>query len=153
MPDTEPYKALAVPVAPVPSSPAVRAVFQANRGKDTGPELALRRALFAQGLRFLVHATPEGLSKRRRVDVLLRGSRIAVLVHGCFWHCCPEHFVMPVRNRDWWEAKFAAIKHRDADTERRLIQAGWLPQVVWEHEDPVATASRIAALHRERINN
>jgi DNA mismatch endonuclease (patch repair protein) len=141
------YRAVVVPVAPPASSEAVRAVFKANRRKDTAPELALRRALFARGLRFLVDVTPAGVSKRRRVDVLLRGSRVAVLIHGCFWHCCPEHFVMPVRNREWWETKFSAIKHRDADTVQRLVDAGWLPHIVWEHEDPLAAASRIVELH------
>lgn len=148
--ETTPYKAISVPAAPAPSSAATRAVFQANRRTGTKPELALRRSLHARGLRFLVDVTPAGLPRTRRVDVLLRGSRIAVLVHGCFWHCCPEHFVMPVRNRAWWETKFAAIKHRDADTERRLWDAGWLPVIVWEHEDPPSAAERLAELHVAR---
>ncbi len=145
------YKAKRVPVAPPASSDGVRAVFRANRRKDTRPEVELRSALFSRGLRFLVDATPAGVSRRRRVDVLLRGSRMAVLVHGCFWHCCPEHFSMPVRNRQWWEAKFAAIKHRDADTELRLREAGWLSVVVWEHERSEAAAERIERLHRSRV--
>lgn len=123
----------------------------ANRRKDTAPEIALRRALFARGLRFLVDVTPAGMSKRRRVDVLLRGSRIAVLVHGCFWHCCPQHFVMPVRNREWWQTKFSAIEHRDADTEQKLKDAGWLPLVVWEHEPADEAAERIRQLHLARL--
>jgi DNA mismatch endonuclease (patch repair protein) len=150
--DSSEYRAMAVPVAPPPSSAAAAAVFRATRRRDTAPEVALRRALFSRGLRFLVDATPEGLSKRRRADVLLRGSRIAVLVHGCFWHCCPEHFVMPARNHEWWERKFAAIKHRDADTERRLIESGWLPHVVWEHESANVAAARLADLHRARCS-
>lgn len=151
-PRTE-YKAISVPLAPPASSEAVRAVLVANRRKDTAPEIALRRALFARGLRFLVDVTPVGVSKRRRVDVLLRGSRIAVLVHGCFWHCCPEHFVMPVRNRQWWETKFSAIKHRDADTERKLIEAGWLPVIVWEHETADDAAEKIHHLHLARLRH
>lgn len=136
-----------MPSAPASSTPSVRAVLLANRRKDTAPEVALRRALFKRGLRFLVDVTPAGVSKRRRVDVLLRGSRIAILVHGCFWHCCSEHFVMPVRNRDWWETKFSAIKHRDADTEERLLEAGWLPVVIWEHEPADEAAERVHQLH------
>jgi DNA mismatch endonuclease (patch repair protein) len=145
------YQAISVPIAPPASTEAVRAVLVANRRKNTAPEIALRRALFARGLRFLVDVTPAGVSRRRRVDVLLRGSRIAVLVHGCFWHCCSQHFVMPVRNRDWWQTKFAAIKHRDTDTERKLIEAGWLPVVVWEHEPADEAADRIALLHKVRL--
>lgn len=105
----EDYVALRVPTAPAPSSNAARAVFLANRRRDTKPEVELRRRLFARGLRYLVDATPKGVDRRRRVDVLLRGSRVAVLVHGCFWHCCPAHFVMPKSNRDWWVQKFQAI--------------------------------------------
>jgi DNA mismatch endonuclease (patch repair protein) len=148
--DLHPYRAVPVPPAPKASSAAAEAVFKANRRRDTAPELALRKALHARGMRFLVDATPPGVSKRRRVDILLRGSRIAVLVHGCFWHCCPKHFVMPASNREWWSTKFKAIKHRDEDTLRMLEQAGWLAVVVWEHEPVEAVADRLAALHVAR---
>jgi DNA mismatch endonuclease (patch repair protein) len=77
---------------------------------------------------------------------------MAVLVHGCFWHCCPEHFTMPQRNREWWAVKFQAIKHRDADTLQVLEAAGWLPFVVWEHESPDEAADRIEAVHRRRVS-
>jgi DNA mismatch endonuclease (patch repair protein) len=147
----EPYVALTVPPAPEASSAGTRAVFLANRRRDTRPEVDLRRQLFAHGLRFLVDSTPPGVDRRRRVDVLLRGSRIAVLVHGCFWHCCPEHFVMPQKNREWWEQKFKAIKHRDADTILKLERSGWLPHVVWEHENMGEAAARIVALHQARL--
>ncbi len=144
------YVAIAVPSAPLPSSDSVSRVFRANRRRDTRPEIALRRALFAKGLRFLVDITPNGLSRRRRVDVLLRGSRIAVLVHGCFWHCCPDHFVMPKSNREWWEIKFSAILNRDRDTVFELVHHGWAPVIVWEHEDENLAVSRILRLDRER---
>ncbi len=99
------YRPVALPPAPPASSPAARRVLQRNRRRDTAPELALRRRLHALGLRFLVDATPAGTSRRRRADVVLRGSRIAVLVHGCFWHRCPEHFHAPQANALWWELK------------------------------------------------
>jgi len=140
----------ALPPAPPASSPAVRQVLQRNRRRDTAPELALRRALHALGLRFLVDATPAGTSRRRRADVVLRGSRIAVLVHGCFWHRCPEHFHAPKAHAEWWALKIASVVARDADNEARLREAGWLPVVVWEHEDPQEAARRIAALDRRR---
>lgn len=106
--------------------------------------------MHALGLRFLVDATPAGTSRRRRADVVLRGSRFAVLVHGCFWHACPEHFHAPKANAEWWRLKFASIAARDADTVRWLEAAGWLPVVVWEHEDPVEAARRIQQLHEQR---
>lgn len=144
------YRPVALPPAPPASSPAARRVLQRNRRRDTAPELALRRRLHALGLRFLVDATPAGTSRRRRADVVLRGSRIAVLVHGCFWHRCPEHFHAPQANALWWELKFSSIESRDADTHRQLHPAGWLPVVVWEHEDMATAACAIAALDRTR---
>jgi DNA mismatch endonuclease, patch repair protein len=144
------WQAVVLPPAPPASSPAVRRVLQRNRRRDTAPELALRRELHALGMRFLVDASPAGTSKRRRADVVLRGSRLAVLVHGCFWHQCPEHFHAPKANADWWRQKFASIKSRDADTVRMLGAAGWLPVVVWEHEDMAVAALRVRALDRSR---
>jgi DNA mismatch endonuclease (patch repair protein) len=145
-----PWRPMALPPAPAASSEAVRRVLQRNGRRDTAPEVALRRALHALGLRFLVDATPAGTSRRRRADVVLRGSRIAIHVHGCFWHRCPDHFHAPKANAAWWEAKFDSIAERDADTDRRLRAAGWLPVVVWEHEDMAAAALRIRELHASR---
>jgi DNA mismatch endonuclease (patch repair protein) len=146
----EQWRPVALPPAPPASSEAVRRVLQRNGRRDTAPELALRRQLHALGLRFLVDATPAGTSRRRRSDVVLRGSRVAVSVHGCFWHRCPEHFHAPKANAAWWEAKFDSIVARDADTERQLRAAGWLLVLVWEHEDMAEAARRIADLHRAR---
>ena len=95
------WRPVALPPAPAASSEAVRWVLQHNRRRDTGPELALRRELHALGMRYLVDVSPAGTSRRRRVDVLLRGNRIAVLVHGCFWHRCPEHFHAPTAYAEW----------------------------------------------------
>ena len=125
-------------------------MLQRNGRRDTAPELALRRELHALGLRFLVDTSPAGTSRRRRSDVVLRGSRIAISVHGCFWHRCPEHFSAPKANAEWWQAKFDSIVARDADTERQLRVAGWLPVVVWQHEDMAVAAERIAVLHADR---
>ena len=71
-------------------------------------------------------------------------------VHGCFWHQCPIHFHAPKANAEWWQLKFASIRSRDADTERMLRDAGWLPLVVWEHEDMALAALRLQAGDRER---
>jgi DNA mismatch endonuclease (patch repair protein) len=139
-----------LPPAPPASSPAARRVLQRNARRDTAPELELRRRLHALGLRFLVDASPRGTSRRRRADVVLRGSRIAVLVHGCFWHRCPEHFHAPKANADWWRLKFASVVARDEDTERQLGAAGWLPVVVWQHEDMAEAARRIRDLDTSR---
>ncbi len=144
------WRPVVLPAAPPASSAAVRRVLQRNGRRDTAPELALRRELHALGLRFLVDASPAGTSRRRRADVVLRGSRIAVLVRGCFWHRCPEHFHAPQANAQWWQLKFDSVVARDADTERTLRAAGWLPVVVWEHEDAREAAARIRELDAAR---
>lgn len=144
------YRALVLPPAPAASTEAARRVLARTGRRDTAPELALRRALHRLGLRFLVDTTPTGTSRRRRADVVLRGARIAVLVHGCFWHGCPEHFHAPRANAEWWRLKLASVQRRDADTVEQLTAAGWLPVVVWEHEDMAEVAVRLLALHHER---
>ncbi len=144
------YRALVLPPAPPASSDASRRVLSRTARRDTAPELALRRELHRLGLRFLVDVAPAGTSRRRRVDVLLRGARVAVLVHGCFWHGCPEHFHAPRANAQWWRLKLESVQRRDADTLVQLEVAGWLPVVVWEHEDMAEAASRLRDLCRER---
>src|SRR5689334_3181348 len=105
----------------------------ANRPRDTGPELALRRELFARGLRYRVHRRPvPGL--RAQADVLFPRERVAVFVDGCFWHGCPDHGVLPKSNREFWSAKLAGNVERDRRTDRNLNESGWLVLRVWEHE-------------------
>lgn len=145
-----PWRPVALPPAPPASSDAVRRVLQRNRRRDTAPELALRRELHARGMRFLFDVSPAGTSRRRRVDVLLRGSRIAVLVHGCFWHRCPDHFHAPKANAEWWRLKLESVVARDVDTVAKLEAAGWLPVVVWEHEPPAEAADRLQELDSQR---
>ncbi|RRO18651.1 very short patch repair endonuclease [Saccharopolyspora rhizosphaerae] len=118
--------------------------------RDTRPELRLRRALHRRGLRYMVDATPPGTNRRRRVDVLLSGARIAVFVDGGFWHSCPEHGRVPKNNREWWRCKLDGVVRRDRDTDAELTAAGWLVVRVWEHEDPEAAADRIVDLVRDR---
>ena len=141
---------LALPPPPPASSENARRVLSRTGRRDTAPELALRRALFALGMRFLVDVPAPGCGRRRRVDVLLRGARIAVLVHGCFWHSCPLHFHAPKANAAWWRLKMASIAERDADTLVRLEAAGWLPVVVWEHEPAQEAALRLQELAARR---
>src|SRR5688572_25854153 len=86
---------------PHASSPAVRTRMAATRQRDTPKELALRRALFRQGLRYRVDARPVP-DTRRRADIVFRRSKVAVYVHGCFWHRCPLHGTTPKSNSDWW---------------------------------------------------
>lgn len=117
-----------------------------QRRRDTAPELALRRALHALGLRYRVHLA--GLPGRP--DVVLTRVRVAVFVDGCFWHRCPEHAVAPKANADWWREKLGRNVERDREVDRRLQQLGWEVVRVWEHEQPEQAAERVAAVWRER---
>lgn len=109
--------------------------MQANRSRDTKPELEIRRALHRAGLRYRVAIAPEpGL--RRRADIVFTRARVSVFVDGCFWHGCPEHGRTSFNhNAEYWPAKIAANVARDADTNTRLAAAGWHVLRFWEHED------------------
>lgn len=123
--------------------------MQVQRTRDTGPELAVRRRLHAAGLRYRVDRAPmAGL--RRRADLVFGPARVAVYIDGCFWHGCPEHGTRPVANGQWWDQKLARNRARDADTDQRLKEQGWLVVRVWEHEDPAAVAARICAVTERR---
>lgn len=129
------------------SSPAARNVMRGNRSRDTKPELALRRALHASGLRFRVGIRPEpGL--RRTADIVFTRQRIAVFVDGCFWHGCPKHFVAPRANHGYWGPKIDANRERDRDTTRRLEGAGWTVIRIWEHTPLDIATTCVIETHR-----
>ncbi|AXX28973.1 Very-short-patch mismatch repair endonuclease (G-T specific) [Actinosynnema pretiosum subsp. pretiosum] len=132
--------------APPATRPATAKVMRRMKRSGTRPELALRSALHRLGLRFVVDRAPPRTDRRRRVDILLRGARIALFVDGCFWHSCPVHGQLPRANRTWWRLKLRGIVLRDRDTDARLTAAGWLVVRVWEHEDPVEAAERLRGL-------
>ena len=131
------------------SSPARRNVMQANKSRDTAPELALRSLLHAQGLRYRV-ATRPLRDLRRTADLVFRSARVAVFVDGCFWHRCPEHYTLPRTNPDYWLPKLERNEERDRETDTALIAAGWLPIRVWEHEDMAIAARKIARSVKSR---
>lgn len=124
------------------SSPGVRASMRSNKGRDTKPELALRSAVHALGLRYRVNARPlEGV--RRTADLLFSRARVAVFLDGCFWHGCPEHHTVAKTNGDFWAQKVSDNRRRDRDTDAKLAEAGWRSVRIWEHEDPAEAARRV----------
>ena len=125
---------------PAPSSPQAGARLARQRRTGTAPEMALRRAVHRMGLRYAVDAPLPLPGTRRRADLLFVGPKIAVFVDGCYWHGCPTHGSRPKSNADWWADKLASNARRDADTDRRLSDAGWLALRFWEHTDPGAAA-------------
>ncbi|MEI5584294.1 MULTISPECIES: very short patch repair endonuclease [unclassified Agromyces] len=125
------------------TSEGTRKSMLANKRRDTSTELAVRRLLHAQGLRYRVDYPPvPGL--RRRADIVFTRARIAVFIDGCFWHGCPVHATSPKRNSDYWGPKLAANIERDADTNAQLEAAGWRALRFWEHEAPEDVARAIA---------
>ena len=130
-------------------SPAVRASMQANRGRDTAPELALRRAVHAAGLRYFVNRRPIS-TLRRTADLVFPTERVAVFLDGCFWHGCPLHHTKAKANAQFWAEKVRRNRERDEQTNELLTRAGWLVIRVWEHDDPAAAADRVRTLVLER---
>ena len=99
------------------------------RGKDTRPELLVRRALHAAGLRYRLHVR----DLPGRPDLVFSGARGVIFVHGCFWHGhdCPL-FRLPATRAEFWAAKVAANQARDVKVQARLKVAGWRVMTVWE---------------------
>ncbi|GGN34661.1 DNA mismatch endonuclease (patch repair protein) [Actinoplanes campanulatus] len=124
--------------------------MQANTGRDTKPELALRRAVHARGLRYYVNRRPIK-AVRRTADLLFPRIRLAVFLDGCFWHGCPEHHTVAKTNAAFWADKVAANRSRDIDTNTRLADAGWTVVRIWEHEATDQAAETIVeAVNRMR---
>lgn len=144
----KPAKALPAPPA---TDPKTKRRMRRQKKESTKPEVLLRRELHARGLRYRVNANPI-VGLRRRADIVFPGAKVAVFVHGCFWHGCPKHARDTKSNTKWWADKIAANKRRDAQTSRALRRHGWLPVQVWEHESPDAAASRVAGIVTSRID-
>ena len=131
------------------SSDAVRASMRGNKGRDTKPELLLRSAVHALGLRFRVNHRPIKAS-RRTADIVFTKVKVAVFLDGCFWHGCPQHHRQAKTNADFWATKITGNKARDVETDRLLAAEGWVTLRIWEHEDPKAAAERVAETVRTR---
>jgi DNA mismatch endonuclease (patch repair protein) len=117
------------------------------RGKNTKPELRVRRALHAAGLRYRLH------DKRLpgRPDIVFLSRRLAVEVRGCMWHQHPDPDCklarMPKSRLDFWEAKLRSNAERDRRQEAGLAAMGWRLIVIWECEVP--DESRVQAVINE----
>lgn len=102
------------------------------RGRDTRPELAVRKALFAAGHRYRLHSR----NLPGRPDIVIGRSRCAIFVHGCFWHRHPgcKFAYTPKSNVRFWLKKFNENMRRDNVATVALRKAGWRVLVVWECE-------------------
>ena len=86
---------------------------------------------------------------RSRADLVFTKAKIAVFVDGCFWHGCPEHFIMPKTNTDYWSTKISRNSARDKAVNQKLADEGWTVMRVWEYEDSSAAADRIEAAWKQ----
>lgn len=119
--------------------------MQANRRADTKPEMQLRAALHAAGLRFrkdLLVRTESGV--KTKVDVVFTRMRVAVFVDGCFWHGCPEHGAAPRANSHYWGPKLERNRERDRAVTAALEADGWTVVRLWEHEPLSDAIQRVA---------
>lgn len=102
------------------------------RARDTKPEWRVRRALHAAGLRYRLHA--RGLPGRP--DIVFGKLRIAIFVHGCFWHQHPDPACklarMPKSRQEFWEPKLRGNRSRDEQARAKLDEAGWHVIEIWE---------------------
>jgi DNA mismatch endonuclease (patch repair protein) len=106
------------------------------RGKDTKPELLVRRMLHARGFRYRLHGSAAGAVLPGKPDLVFAGRRKVIFVNGCFWHRhdCKAGRHEPGSNADFWRAKRARTAERDAAANAALHQAGWDVLTVWECE-------------------
>lgn len=106
------------------------AVMRRVKGRDTSPELAVRAILRAAGIGYRLG----GMGLAGRPDVVMKGRRVAVFVHGCFWHGhdCPRGARKPKANAEYWTAKIDRNRARDTRVAAELEAAGWRVLTVWE---------------------
>jgi DNA mismatch endonuclease, patch repair protein len=133
-------------------TPAKRSAVMARvKGKNTKPELVVRRLLWRLGGRYRLH--------RRDLpgapDIVLAGRGLVVFVHGCFWHGhdCARGARAPKANRDYWQAKVGRNRTRDVETRARLEAGGWRVEVVWECDlkNAAELEARLRALLTEPV--
>lgn len=121
------------------------AMMSRIRGRDTKPELTVRRLVHSLGYRFRLH--------RRDLpgapDLVFPGRKKVIFIHGCFWHQHPgcRFAYKPKSNLEFWQKKFDGNVERDARVLRELQERGWSPLVIWECEtsDLKTLAARLRA--------
>jgi DNA mismatch endonuclease, patch repair protein len=124
----------------------------AVRGKDTAPELRVRRMLHAMGYRFRLH--PQNLPGKP--DIVLSRHRLCIFVHGCFWHqhqgC--KRATVPKTHIEFWEKKFKQNRDRDESFRAQLEKMGWRVYTIWECETKIiATLMEVLSVCLGRIKD
>jgi DNA mismatch endonuclease, patch repair protein len=117
----------------------------AIRGKDTKPEVRVRSALHALGYRFRLHRK----DLPGKPDIVLPKHRVAIFVHGCFWHShnCRYGSVVPATRAEFWSDKRAGTVARDEVKARTLMELGWRVFTIWECETKDQEALTVALIN------
>lgn len=122
------------------------AVMRLVKGRDTTPEMKVRRALTRLGARYRLHRK----DLPGNPDIVMPGRRLVIFVHGCFWHGhdCARGSRVPKQNRDYWVAKVGRNVARDARNAEALAAAGWRVETIWECDlkDAAALKARLMNL-------
>ncbi len=125
------------------------AVMRRVKGKDTKPELLVRRALTRLGARYRLHRK----DLPGAPDVVMPGRKLAIFVHGCFWHGhdCARGARVPKANRDYWLAKVGRNRERDTRHRAALTALGWRVETIWECDlkDRAALEARLLEILAE----
>ncbi|MCY3624575.1 MAG: very short patch repair endonuclease [Candidatus Dadabacteria bacterium] len=104
-------------------------IMSSVRGKNTKPEMMIRKALHARGFRYRLHSP--GICGKP--DLVLSRYRAAIFVHGCFWHGHDCHlFKIPSTRSEFWRAKINRNRQRDAEVRTSVLENGWRYLIVWE---------------------
>jgi len=115
------------------------------RGKNTTPEIKLRKLLFATGTRgYRIHHNIPG-----KPDIVFVKKKIAIFIDGCFWHKCPVCFQEPETRNEFWMKKIQSNVDRDKKVNDLLKNEGWTVIRIWEHEikkEPEKAVMKIIAL-------
>jgi DNA mismatch endonuclease (patch repair protein) len=102
------------------------------RGKNTKPELIVRRLIFSMGYRYRLHQK----NMPGQPDIIFPSRKAVIFVHGCFWHQHPDSDCkishLPKSNAEYWQQKLARNQARDAEHESALLALGWHVLVIWE---------------------
>lgn len=122
------------------------AVMRRVKGRDTTPEMKVRKALTRLGARYRLHRK----DLPGKPDIVLPGRRLAIFVHGCFWHghSCARGARVPKQNQDYWLAKVGRNRARDVANRLALQAASWRVETIWECDlkDEQALTERLTTL-------
>lgn len=136
-----------------PTDAATARRMKSVRRVGTAVEQSIAILLEQAGVRFSRDVALPETGSRSRPDFVIRDSKLAVFIDGCFWHGCPDHASLPKRNRDWWGAKLAANVARDRAATEALRSAGWTVIRAWACQQPEAVVREVLRAHEQVVRD